>query len=129
MRIGAHGCVKLFGPDFDRQDTASGCLKRILQEAVHRDNAVSDAVRQKTMIIKRLRRLQRQIQAIQRALDQERDRSDLLPLIASARATINRLMAEVLENYIRMQVVDPTIDAEQARANERLIEVIHSYLK
>ena len=92
---------------------------------------MDNAVRGKTKIVNRVRRLQGQIQAIERALDHEGGRSDVLRLIVRARGTINGLMAEVLENYIRMQVVAPAQmpDAERARANERLIDVIHSYLK
>ena len=89
------------------------------------DNAEFDAVRQKSKIVNRARRLQGQVKAIERALDSESGRSDLLRLIVRARSTINRLMAEVLENYIRMQVVAPARmpDAGSVRANERLIDV------
>jgi len=88
-------------------------------------------LQKKPKIVNRVRRLQRQIQAIELALDQEGGHSDVLRLIVRAHGTINRLMAEVLENYTRMQVVALArmLDAEFARANERLIDVIHSYLK
>ncbi len=78
-----------------------------------------------------VRRLQCQIQAIERALDHEGGRSDVLRLIIGARGTINKLMAEVLENHIRMHIVDPARmpDVERDGAGERLIDVIRAYLK
>ncbi len=78
-----------------------------------------------------VRRLQGQIQTIERALDHEGGRSDVLRLIIGARRTINKLMAEILENHIRMHVVDPARmpDVERGCAGERLIDVIRAYLK
>jgi FrmR/RcnR family transcriptional regulator, repressor of frmRAB operon len=84
-----------------------------------------------TRIVIRVRRLRGQIQAIERALDHEGGRSDVLRLIVRARGTINRLMAEVLESYIRTQVAALVRmpDAKFARTDERLIDGIHSCLK
>jgi DNA-binding FrmR family transcriptional regulator len=45
------------------------------------------------------------VEAIERPLEQEVTGSDMLRLIATARGAINGLMAEVLEDYIRTQVV------------------------
>jgi hypothetical protein len=55
----------------------------------------------------------------------------LLPLIAGARGAINSLMAEVIEDHIRMHVVGSAqeSDAEQAQAAEELNEVVRSYLR
>ncbi len=131
MRVAAQGCANLVGPSSDRHGGPAGSPKRVLRKAAHMDNAVFDAVREKTRIVNRVRRLQGQIQAIERALDHEGGRSDVLRLMVRARGTINRLMAEVLENYIRMQVVAPARmpDAEPDGAGERLIDVIRAYLK
>jgi DNA-binding FrmR family transcriptional regulator len=92
---------------------------------------VLDTTRQKTKLLNRVRRIRGQVEAVERALEQEIGCSDVLQLIAGARGAINGLMAEVLEHHIRMQVVDPLREpeAERARAAEELIDVIHSYLK
>jgi DNA-binding FrmR family transcriptional regulator len=47
----------------------------------------------------------------------------------TARGAINGLMAEVIEDHIRMHVVDPAKGAERARGAEELIEAVQSYLK
>jgi hypothetical protein len=50
---------------------------------------------------------------------------------ASARGAINGLIAEVIEDYVRMRVVDPLRepDEERAVAARELIDVVHCYLK
>jgi FrmR/RcnR family transcriptional regulator, repressor of frmRAB operon len=92
---------------------------------------VLDTIRAKTKMILRVRRIRGQVEAIERALEQEMNRSDMLRLIASTRGAINGLMAEVLEDYIRTQVVDSLqeLDTAHAQATEQLIEVVQCYLK
>ncbi len=47
-----------------------------------------------------------------------------------ARGAINGLMAEVIEDHIRMQVANPVLnEAERARGAKELIDVIRTYLK
>jgi DNA-binding FrmR family transcriptional regulator len=96
-----------------------------------REERMLDTIREKTKMIHRARRIRGQVEAIERALEQEMNCSDMLRLIASARGAINGLMAEVLEDYIRTQVVDPSqeMDAAHALAAEELIEVVQCYLK
>jgi len=55
----------------------------------------------------------------------------MLPIVASARGAIDGLMAEVVEDYVRMRVADPlrAPDAERALAAEELIDIVRSYLK
>jgi DNA-binding FrmR family transcriptional regulator len=54
-----------------------------------------------------------------------------LTLTVSARGAANSLMAELLEDHIRMHVSDPTRDRdrERARGARHLIEVVHAYLR
>jgi DNA-binding FrmR family transcriptional regulator len=88
-------------------------------------------VEQKPKLILRVRRIKGQIAAIERALDNDEDCSDLLQLITAARGAMNGLMAELLEGHIRFHVLDqkknPT--TEQALAADELIDVIRSYLR
>ena len=51
--------------------------------------------------------------------------------IAATRGAINGLMAEVMEDHIRMHVIDPERrpNSERAQATEELIDVVRSYLK
>jgi FrmR/RcnR family transcriptional regulator, repressor of frmRAB operon len=92
---------------------------------------VSHTIREKNKLVNRVSRLRGQIEAIERALEQEVECSEVLQLIASARGAMNGLMAEVLEEHIRAHVVDPACEpnAEKARGAEELIDVVRSYLK
>ncbi len=92
---------------------------------------MSHTVREKTKLLNRVRRIRGQIEAVERALEQEIGCSDVLQLIAGARGAINGLMAEVVEDHIRMHVVDPADvpGSERAHAAEELIDVVRSYLK
>jgi FrmR/RcnR family transcriptional regulator, repressor of frmRAB operon len=92
---------------------------------------VSHTIREKTKLLNRVRRIRGQIEAVERALDQEIGCADVLQLIAAARGAINGLMGEVIEDHVRMHLMDPATDptAEAAHAAEELIEVVRSYLK
>jgi DNA-binding FrmR family transcriptional regulator len=92
---------------------------------------VSHTVHEKAKLLNRVRRLRGQMEAIERALEQEADCAEVLQLIASARGAMSGLMAEVVEDHIRMHIIDPACapDSMQSRGAEELIEVLRSYLK
>jgi DNA-binding FrmR family transcriptional regulator len=92
---------------------------------------MSHTIREKTKLLNRVRRIRGQIEAVQRAVEQEIGCADVLQLITAARGAINGLMGEVIEDHIRMHLVDPAQhpDAEAAHAAGELIDVVRSYLK
>jgi FrmR/RcnR family transcriptional regulator, repressor of rcnA expression len=91
---------------------------------------VSHLAREKNKLLNRVRRIRGQIEAVERALEQEIGCADVLQLIAGARGAINGLMLEVIEDHVRMHVVDPGEPAtDRTQAAEELIDVVRSYLK
>ncbi|MBT9470807.1 MAG: metal/formaldehyde-sensitive transcriptional repressor [Phenylobacterium sp.] len=88
-------------------------------------------LREKSKLLGRVRRIRGQVEAIERALEAEVGCADVLQLIASVRGAMNGLMAEVMEDHIRMHVVDPAHepDPERAKGAEELIDVVRTYLK
>jgi DNA-binding FrmR family transcriptional regulator len=87
-------------------------------------------MRAKTKLLNRVRRIRGQIEALERALENGIACADVLQLITAARGAINGLMVEVIEDHIRMHLVDPTLQAnDTANAAEELIDVVRSYLK
>ena len=88
-------------------------------------------VEEKPKLILRIRRIKGQIAAIERALENDDDCSNILQLITAARGAMNGLMAELLEGHIRFHVLDPKQrrSSEQALAADELIEIVRSYLK
>ncbi len=50
--------------------------------------------------------------------------------MVAARGAMNSLMAEIIEDHIRMHVVDPAHErGSRARGAEELIDIVQSYLK
>ncbi len=91
---------------------------------------MSHTIRNKSKLLNRVRRIRGQVEALERALEQEAQCGDVLRLIAASRGAMNSLMAEVLEGHVRVHVF-PETHAGSARgdAAEELIEVIRAYLK
>ena len=71
----------------------------------------------------RLRRIRRQIEAIERALAQENDCIEVLQFVAAAQVVMERMLREVFERDSGMDLVDPPahLNDEAAYAAEELI--------
>lgn len=92
---------------------------------------MAHTIRDKKKLLNRVRRIQGQMDAVEKALDQEQDCSTILLTIAACRGAINGLMAEIIEGHIRHHVVDPDQypTSEKAKATQELIDVLKAYLK
>ena len=92
---------------------------------------MSHTIQDKQKLILRAKRIQGQVEALVRALTEEKDCSDVLQLMSAARGAMNSLMAELLEGHIRSHVLDtrrrPT--QEQTLAANEVIAMVKSYLK
>ena len=88
-------------------------------------------VRDKLKLLSRVRRIRGQVEAVERALDNEAECEQVMHLLASTRAALSGLMAEVIEDHVRTHLVDPEKhpDALNAEAAEQLMAVIRTYLK
>ncbi|MHC8299261.1 metal/formaldehyde-sensitive transcriptional repressor [Pseudomonas sp. ZS1P83] len=84
----------------------------------------------KDNLLKRVKRIAGQIQAIERALDSDEDCSKTLLLVASTRGAINGLMDEIIEDHAREHVANPTLsNEERAKGVDELLEAIRRYSK
>ena len=92
---------------------------------------MAHSIQDKSRLLQRVRRLRGQVEAIERALEKNADCSRVMQLTVSARGAANGLMAQLLEDHIRVHVSDPTRDRdrERARGAKHLIDVVHAYLK
>jgi len=92
---------------------------------------MAHTVREKTKLLHRVRRVRGQIEAVERALLEEKGCADVLHLVVAARGAMNSLMAEIIEDHIRVHVVDPAREPDEAKAKgaEDLIDVVQAYLK
>jgi DNA-binding FrmR family transcriptional regulator len=92
---------------------------------------MSHTIREKQKLLNRVRRIKGQIEAVERALEEERGCVDVLQQITSCRGAMNGLLAVVLEDHIRTHLVDADAAHGEHKdsATEQLIEVVHSYFK
>ena len=92
---------------------------------------MAHTIRDKKKLLNRVNRISGQVGAIKRALEQEKDCTDLLRTIAACRGAINGLMAEVIEGHIRFHIIDPNEKPKSAKAQaaQELMDVVNTYLK
>lgn len=92
---------------------------------------MAHTTRNKTKLLNRVKRIRGQVEAVERALENETDCARILQLVAAVRGATNGLMAELLEDHIRFHVVDPDheTDPDKAKASSELIDIVRSYLK
>jgi FrmR/RcnR family transcriptional regulator, repressor of frmRAB operon len=93
---------------------------------------MTHTIRHKTKLLARVRRIRGQVEAIERALEDEAGCEKVMHLIAAARGAMSSLMAEVIEDHVRTHLVD--VDEERSgapngQAADALIDVVRSYLR
>jgi DNA-binding FrmR family transcriptional regulator len=88
-------------------------------------------IQKKTDLLKRVRRVRGQIEAVERALEEEKGCAEVLHVVMAARGGMNSLMGEIISDHIRLHVVDPARERNPSRAKgaEELLAVVQAYLK
>ena len=91
---------------------------------------MTHTIREKSRLLARVRRIRGQVEAVERALEEEVGCADVLQVIASVRGAINGLMAEVIEDHVRNHIVAVTLEpSERSEGASDLLEVVRAYLK
>jgi DNA-binding FrmR family transcriptional regulator len=92
---------------------------------------MSHTIREKQKLLSRVRRIRGQVEAIERALDNEAGCEEVMHLIAAMRGATAGLMAEVVEYHVRTHLVDAEKHPEalNVEAAEKLLDVVRTYLK
>ena len=90
---------------------------------------MAHTIREKTKLLGRVYRIRGQVEAIERALHEEKGCATVLQLIAATRGALNGLMNEVIEDHINLHVAEPATEAARAKGARELIDVVHSYLR
>jgi DNA-binding FrmR family transcriptional regulator len=85
--------------------------------------------REKRKLFSRIKRLGGQISAVQRAVGEGDECADILMLLAAIRGGVNSLMAEILEDHIRLHITHPNRATEPEELTEDLISLVRAYLK
>jgi DNA-binding FrmR family transcriptional regulator len=91
---------------------------------------MSHVEKEKQKLVARIKRIRGQVDSIERSLSTGDDCADVLMLLANVRGGINSLMAEVLEDHIRLHLLTPERTTTQpAELAEDLIDLVRAYLK
>lgn len=86
--------------------------------------------KEKQKLVARIKRIRGQVDSIERSLTTGDDCADVLMLLANVRGGVNSLMAEVLEDHIRLHIVTPEkSDMPPQELAEDLIDLVRAYLK
>ena len=91
---------------------------------------MSHLEKEKQKLIARIKRIRGQVDSIERSLTTGDDCADVLMLLANVRGGINSLMAEVLEDHVRLHLLSPDKAVESPNElAEDLIDLVRAYLK
>jgi DNA-binding FrmR family transcriptional regulator len=88
---------------------------------------MSHTSREKLELLNRTKKIVGQLEAVERALDEDEPCAGVLQRLAAARGAINSLMGELLEDHIRNHLPQNSKSAEEAA--EDVIGVVRTYLK
>lgn len=84
----------------------------------------------KQKLLSRIKRLAGQIDAVERSVVRGDECADILMLLAAIRGAVNSLMAEILEDHIRLHITPPNRTKETPEGlTEDLISLVRAYLK
>ena len=82
-----------------------------------------------TRLLNRVRRMRGQMDALERALNENQSCRDVLMLLAAVRGGINSLMGEVLEDHVRLHLLQKKGASLTPELGEELIDLVRAYLK
>jgi DNA-binding FrmR family transcriptional regulator len=91
---------------------------------------IPESSREKQKLLFRIKRTRGQFAAVERALEAGDECADILMLLAAIRGGVNGLMAEILEDHIRLHMMNPhqKMDSPE-ELGEDLIALVRAYLK
>jgi DNA-binding FrmR family transcriptional regulator len=90
---------------------------------------MSERERENLKLQHRLKKIRGQFDALERALAGEDDCAKILMQLAAMRGGINSLMAEVLEDHLRLHLADKDGKGIAPELAEDLVELVRAYLK
>jgi len=91
---------------------------------------MESATNSRKKLLNRVRRIRGQIDSIERAIADNQEDATTLQTLAACRGAIAGLMTEIVEERVRLHLVDPGRDpANQARILQDVHEIFRTYLK
>ena len=96
-----------------------------------RESAIVAHVKtEKVKLLHRLRRIRGQLEAIERAVEEDSECARVLQQATSCRGAMDGFIAEVIEDHILEHMIDPDAPRSDPRvqAAEELVTIVHTYL-
>jgi FrmR/RcnR family transcriptional regulator, repressor of frmRAB operon len=92
---------------------------------------MSHTIKDKDKLLARVRRIQGQVEAVRRALEEEAGCDVVMHLIAGVRGATSGLMVEVMEDHVRRHLTDVEHKrtANRQSASDQLVDVVRTYFK
>jgi DNA-binding FrmR family transcriptional regulator len=85
--------------------------------------------KERTKLLNRVKRIQGQMEKVRKTLDEQHDCTQVLMLLAAVRGGINSLMAEVLEDHVRLHLLGGGSAPLTPELGEEIIDLVRAYLK
>jgi DNA-binding FrmR family transcriptional regulator len=106
------------------------CQTKKLEKAGKMQDRIPEISKEKQKLLFRIKRIRGQFAAVERALTAGDECADILMLLAAIRGGVNGLMAEILEDHIRLHMMNPdhAVDSPE-ELGEDLIGLVRAYLK
>ena len=83
---------------------------------------------EKIKLLRRLGRIRGQVEAVQRALEEDASCAAVLQQATACRGALDGFIAEVIEDHIRSRLVQERDPTRVTKAADELIGIVHSYL-
>lgn len=91
---------------------------------------MSHTSRDKQKLLNRIKRIEGQLHAVGKALEEERECSLVLQTIAAIRGAVDGLMSEILEGHIRFLIyAEDQSPKKKAESTDELIDFVRAYVK
>jgi len=92
---------------------------------------MAHTTRNRDKLLQRVRRIQGQLRAVEKGLDESEECSAVLLTLTAARGALNSLIAQIIEDHVREHIADPDQRPGSARAEatQELLDVVRSYFK
>src|SRR2546423_1103268 len=93
---------------------------------------MAQPIEDRQKLVNRVRRLAGQIEALERAVENDAGFTEVMRLLTAGRGAINSIMAEVVEDHIQDHLMgggDRRPSRAELEAAEELLDVLRSYIK
>ena len=91
---------------------------------------MSNTTKDHAKLLNRVKRIRGQIDSVERTLSiEDHDCAQILMLLAAVRGGINSLMAEVLEDHVRLHLLGGGSAPLTPDLGEEIIDLVRAYLK